>query len=75
MGSKSAALLKTIDAFAATNQKFRDEIRRQTMIYQYGMKRGAAALNGVPPDTYDNMPYAEWSYIRSKYFLDLSSRS
>ena len=63
----NSRIIKAINRFAATGQEFRDEIRRQTSIYQYGMKRSAAAFNGVPPDTYDNMKYADWETVRTAY--------
>lgn len=56
-------------------EKLKLEVKRQAMIYQLGLKERAAALDGVPLDSYYYLPYDEWEKRRIELFADQDAQS
>lgn len=63
-------ITKELDQIESLKQK----IKERAMVYQADLKEEVAKENGVPPETYFDLPYDEWEPIRTAYNNKLESR-
>lgn len=61
-GTAGACGMTGLEALATA----RTALKAEAMIYQRSAKEDAARRDGVPLNTYYNLPYEQWAKIRDK---------